>query len=123
MYALIEDARMAAMSAAEHWHETLEAKLLLGKIDAFERSSDRWYGECQEASKAFSESAQEARDELDDLRREAIDRAADTYGDRRSDEWLDAWGVADEEVPTLEEVIQAARRRGDGDGYFERFAA
>lgn len=124
MYSLIEDARMKALEAANCWHETLEAQMLLERADALERSSDRWHGECPEASRAFAEAAQEALDELDDLRREAVDRAADTYStDRNSDEWLDAWSAADEDAPPVSQIMQEARKRHAGDGYLERFAA
>jgi hypothetical protein len=124
MYSLIEDARTKAMEAANCWHETPEAQALLEKIDAFERASDRWAGELPEAARAFAEGASDAEGELDDLRRDAIDTAADTYSsDRRSDEWLDAWDAADSDAPSVLQVVGQARRRGAGDGYLERFAA
>lgn len=124
MYSLIEDARMKALEAANCWHETPEAQTLLERIDAYERSSDRWYGECPEASKAFMESAEEARDELDNLRRDAVDKAADTYSsDRDTAAWMDAWDAAESDAPAVDQVIQDARKRHAGDGYLERFAA
>lgn len=113
-----------ATSAANCWHETMEAMALLERIDAYERSADRWYSDCPEASKAFTELAEEIEQELDDLRSEAVDRAADACaGDRSSDEWLDAWQAADIYAPPVRQVVQEARRRGAGDGYLEMCAA
>jgi hypothetical protein len=112
------------MEAANCWHETPEAQSILEKIDAFERASDRWAGELPEAARAFAEGASEAEDELDDLRSNAVDAAADTYSsDRRSDEWLDAWAAVDEDAPSVRQVVDIARRTGAGDGYLESFAA
>lgn len=124
MYSLIEDERMKAMEAANCWHETPEAKALLEKIDAYERSSDRWCGDCPQAAEAFKEAAAEVESELDDLRDKAVDTAADTYSnDRRSDEWLDARDAADSDAPPVEQAIREARRNHAGDGIFERLAA
>ncbi len=124
MYSLIEDGRAKALEAANCWHQTTKAKALLEQIDAFERSSDRWYGVLDEAAKAFKEGAEEATDELDDLRREAIGAVADTCSDdRQSDEWLDAWDAADSDAPPVSQAIAEARRNHAGDGYFEAFAA
>lgn len=124
MYSLIEDARAKALEAANCWHETEEAKALLEKIDAFERSSDRWYGECPQAAEAFKEAADEVESDLDTLRSKAVDGAADTYSDdRRSEEWLDAWDAADEDAPPVKQVIQEARRGHAGDDYLQRLAA
>lgn len=124
MYSLIEADRAKALDAANCWHETDEAKALLEKIDAFERESDRWYGECPEAARAFKEAADEIESELDELRRNAIDAAADTYSaDRQSDEWLDAWDAAESKAPPVEQAIQVARRNHAGDGYLGMLAA
>jgi hypothetical protein len=126
MYPLIEDARYALLDAAMQWAESHEARALLERIDAYERSSDRWYGELPDASRYFNEAAEEARGELDELRREAIDKALrgdplfHTWDD---DECGDHWCALDDELPSCEEVIQQARKRGAGDGYLERFVA
>jgi hypothetical protein len=122
MYSLIEDARMKAKDAADNWHTTPEAQALLAKIDAFERESDRWYGESREIARAFKEARDEAESDLDTLRSNALDAAARTYGDKFSGEWFDAYDIADEDAPTVAEVIEEARRDHAGDEYL-RIAA
>lgn len=118
--ATIAEPRAVAFEAANCWHESMEAQALLEKIDAFERSADRWCGELPEAARAFMDGASDAESELDQLRSEAVNAAADTFSDdRRSDAWLDAWEDADADAPPLEQVIQDARRRHAGDGYLE----
>jgi hypothetical protein len=123
VFTLIEDARSKALAAANCWYETPEAKALIAKVDAYERLADRWFCECNGVSIAFTEAATEAEDALDDLRRAAVDAAADTYGERNSDEWFEAWDAADDEAPPVRQVIQAARRSHAGDGYLEALAA
>ncbi len=103
-----EDARGQALN---RWHETPEAKSLLGKIDAFERCSDHWIGECPQAATAFRDAAADHEAELDELRRCAVDAAADTYSNKRhTDEWLEAWDAADSDAPPVEQAIREARR-------------
>lgn len=124
MYALIEDEHMKALEAANSWHQTLEAQALLEKIDAFERESDRWCGELPDVAKAFKEAADDAEGELEMLRSNAVNAAADTYStDRQSDEWQDAWEAADEDAPPASQAIQSARRNHVGNSYLEMLAA
>lgn len=117
MYSLIEDERAKAMDAANCWHQTEAAKALLARVDALERQSDRWFGEVPNAAEAFRDAATDAESELDNLRCDAVNAAADTYSDdRRSDEWLDAWTAADDDAPPLRQVLDEARLAHAGDG-------
>jgi hypothetical protein len=123
MYSLIEDARMKAKDAADNWHTTPEAQALLAKIDAYERQSDHWYGECRLVAGAFLDAVNELKSQIEDMRDRAVEAAADTYGDRRDDEWHEAWAIADDDAPTVAEAIQSARRTHAGDSYLESLAA
>jgi hypothetical protein len=100
------------------WHDTPAATALLEKIDAFERLSDHWCGDVAEAARAFTDAAQEAESELDNLRRAAVVAAADAVSDDiASDEWLDAWADADCDAESVSDVCQRARRLHAGDAY------
>jgi hypothetical protein len=125
MYALIEDARMAALDAANRWNETEPARELLAKIDALETLSDRWYGECPQAARGFTEAAQEADDALATMRSEAVIDAAEALCGHAgpSDAYDDAWEEADNEAPAVEQVIQSARLTHAGDDYLRRFGS
>lgn len=127
MYALIEDARTAALDAANCWHESDEAKALLAKLDGLERCADSWLCEENGVATAFTEAAKDAEDELEQLRYDAVNAAADaitgTIDDRLSDDWLAAWDEADTDAPPVKQIVQQARRNHAGDEYLRRFAA
>lgn len=124
IHALIEDAQRTALEAANCWHETDEARELLAKIDAFERLSDRWYGECEEAAKGFTEAASDAEAALEDMRDEVVRRAATAMsGKSRGDDYEDAWVAADDDAPAVKQLVQSARRAHAGDDYLRRFGA
>jgi len=118
----LNDEGLCAGCAALYWQETDAAKSLLRKIDAFEHYSDQFIGWCPEAARGFAEAAQAAESELDDLRRKSVNAVADDLSkDRKSEGWLDAWAEADDDAPSLEDVIRQARRTRAGDAYLERF--
>lgn len=99
------------------WHETPEAKALLEKVDAFERLSDHW-ADVPEAARGFGDAAQEAENELDALRYDAVDAAANAQSSvRDSDEWRDAWEEADSDAPPVEQAMREARRAHAGDEF------
>jgi hypothetical protein len=115
---------LCAWCAALYWQDTATAKALLTKIDAFEHYSDQFMGWCPEAAKGFAEAASAAEGELDDIRSNAVNAVADaTSSDRQSDAWLDAWSEADDDAPSIQEVIQQARRARAGTAYLERLAS
>jgi hypothetical protein len=124
MYSLIEDARTKALDAANCWHECDEARELAAKVDAFERLSDRYYSQCQPASRGFMEGAREAEDALEDMRGEIIcTLAREVAGDGVGDAYEEAWEALDNDAPPVSQLLTAARRRNAGDVYLGRSVA
>lgn len=106
------------------WHKAEKAVELLCEMDAAERESDRLYGfGWTNAAHECSERAKEIEDELDDLRRAAVNDFANATGHpEEADEWFDAWQEADNEADDVGSVMQIARRNRWGNRLLERAA-
>ena len=127
MYSMIEDARNQALEKANEWADCEEARELLAKIDAYVTLSDRWYGEVPGVAKAFSEAALDAEDALENMRSEIVFKCAEEicghrdYGTPEDDGYDAAWEAADEDAPTVKQLINQALHYHAGDEYLRRF--
>lgn len=104
------------------WNETPEALRFLAELDAAERSSDTYSGRgWAGVADACATQAADAEAELEQLRHDAVEAIADATGATRdSDEWLDAWTEADDDLLPVKDAIQQARRNHAGDSFFEQ---
>lgn len=98
------------------WENSERALELLTELDAVERESDFCSGQgWSDAARAHCDRAQEIEFELDQLRSEAVDAYAGTFGERESDPWWDATEEADGEATTVKAACDFARRQHFGD--------
>jgi hypothetical protein len=105
------------------WHQSERALRLLAEIDAAERSSDRYLGlGWSDIAERFGEKASELENDLDDIRREALDAFAGTVDPTGGDDFHDAWDEADSEALTVAEAVQSARRNHLGSNLLEEAA-
>lgn len=115
-------APLTPRAVAFDWHEHPDALRLLAEVDAAERSSDAYLGRGWDGvAEAFASQARDAECALEDLHSQAVYALADIYcEDRQSGGWCEAWGEADDELLSVKDAVQRARRSHAGDALFEQ---
>ncbi len=124
MHALIEDTAQATLA----WQEAPAALRWLAEINAAERSADTYSGRgWHNVAESFSSHAADAEMELEQLRDDACNAAANSvvkFGDPdTADAWHDAHDAASETMTSVKDAIKQARRDCAGDALFEQAEA